>query len=731
MRGLQALLRTHLLLALRRRRTLLINWLFPVVVLAVMARVFKPGYGNGIAYFLSAAITLGILFDGLWVAARGAIRDRNTGALRRYRTAPVRAISVVLAALAGGCLLYLPAPILAVALAHFAYGMALPARWLPLAALIALGVFTFRALGLLIATLITRLWTATASMALFAFSLLTLSGAALPLPLLPRPLQALAPFLPTTYLINGFHGVFFRDRPVSEDWRMVAAFAACLLLSAYLAARFFRWERAQVLHPASRAFLALALLPFAVLGLYQAQSQYVLRDAKVFWRDMQRSGNLLIRGARLFTGDGRVIEHGTVLIQGGKIAGVFSGLGPDAASLGAEVVEAAGKTLLPGLIDVHAHLASSGALSAGTDAFDPQTAMPHALAAYLYSGVTAVKSVGDPLQESLDLRERIRAGRFMGAQLFVCGPMFTTEGSHNTDYFESLPPGAKELLRRELTIVPRTPNEARQQVRDLKRMGVDGIKTVLEAGWGEKMLVDRVDILMSRVVADEARKLNLPVVIHTGDARDVTDAVELGAAGVEHGALRDLIPDALFEQMRSKQVAYSPTLTVLETYSNLRAGRYDALANDFVQQVVRPELLQESRALLASGAWRPRTSGADFTHELEVARKNLAYAQAAGITLVVGTDSGNPLVFPGAAMHHEMQLMAKSGVPSWAVLQAATFNAAKLLRAENRIGRIAVGLDADLLLVDGNPIVDISATQRISLVVFKGERVDRAALFQQ
>ena len=103
----------------------------------------------------------------------------------------------------------------------------------------------------------------------------------------------------------------------------------------------------------------------------------------------------------------------------------------------------------------------------------------------------------------------------------------------------------------------------------------------------------------------------------------------------------------------------------------------------------------------------------------------------AGVPLVAGSDAGNPLVIHGPTVHRELQLWVEAGIPPHVALQAATHNAAILLRAENRIGSIRPGNDADLLLVNGNPLDDISATERISLVVFKGERIKRSALFQQ
>jgi imidazolonepropionase-like amidohydrolase len=99
------------------------------------------------------------------------------------------------------------------------------------------------------------------------------------------------------------------------------------------------------------------------------------------------------------------------------------------------------------------------------------------------------------------------------------------------------------------------------------------------------------------------------------------------------------------------------------------------------------------------------------------------------VPLVTGSDAGNMLVFHGPTVHRELQLWVEAGIPPAAALQAATWNAAKLLRAEHRIGLVSAGRDANLLVVDGDPTRDISATERISLVIFKGERIRRPELF--
>ena len=120
-----------------------------------------------------------------------------------------------------------------------------------------------------------------------------------------------------------------------------------------------------------------------------------------------------------------------------------------------------------------------------------------------------------------------------------------------------------------------------------------------------------------------------------------------------------------------------------------------------------------------------------FGAGLEQAKENLKRAYQAGVPLVAGSDAGNLLVFHGPSLHRELQLWVGAGIPPTAALQAATYRAARLLGAEGRIGSIQKGCDADLLLVDGNPLEDITATERISQIIYKGERINRSRLFDE
>jgi imidazolonepropionase-like amidohydrolase len=537
--------------------------------------------------------------------------------------------------------------------------------------------------------------------------------------------------MPATYLVTGFQGIFFRNQTIFDNAAAVGALLLTTAMGLFLAVKLFRWEKEEKIAPRNRLWVVGVLAPFLAMGCWRSYTKQHIGENVALFRDLQRSGTILIRNTRLIAGDGTVKENASVLVHDGKIAGVYDGAGPDADKIRAEVVEGSGKTLLPGLIDVHVHLSSPGGMSTSSDDYDVEKAMARDAAALLYSGVTAARSTGDGLDASLKLRGQIAGGSKLGAQLFICGPMFTAEGGHGTEFTQYVPAAMQGALKAQLVRTPKTVDEARQQVRELKARGVDGIKAILESGWGQGMLYNRLDSALFRAVADEARAQNLPLAVHTGDARDVTDAVEAGASSIEHGSWRDRIPDAVLEKMAREGIYLDPTLAVAEAYGQYFAGKADALDNSLVEQAVRANILKGTREFVLSGKGADAAKAAIFVKALAQGRENLLRAWKAGVPLAMGSDAGNPLVFPGPSMHRELQLWVQAGIPAAVALQAATGNAARLLGAANHIGGIRQGMDANLLLVDGNPLQDITATERISMVMFKGERLQRPDLFAQ
>jgi imidazolonepropionase-like amidohydrolase len=421
-----------------------------------------------------------------------------------------------------------------------------------------------------------------------------------------------------------------------------------------------------------------------------------------------------------------------VLVKNGKIAQIFTGTAPDAKNLKAEAIEGAGKTLMPGLIDVHVHLGATGGFSEKqADYSKMDEPVDRELAAYLFSGVTAVKSTGDAMDTMLKHRAALASGEYLGAELFTVGPMFTVAGGHGAEALQYIPENVRSTVEAQIVRLPKTAEEAHAQVAALKAAGVDGIKAILDAGAGTTHW-NRMDPQILRAIGDAAREAGLTLVVHTGDARDVSDAIEAGASGIEHGSFREAIPAELFARMKEKNVTYDPTLSVAEGITAFVKQDLKPLERSLVLQTAPPDLLEGTRKLIASPVIASFRAGyAGYPVHLDISEKNLLAARQAGVMLVTGTDSGNPMVFHGPAIHRELQLWVEAGISPTDALQAATYNAAKLLHAESRMGLIKEGYEATMLMVDGNPLQDISATERISEVFLKGEWINRSKLFEQ
>jgi imidazolonepropionase-like amidohydrolase len=279
--------------------------------------------------------------------------------------------------------------------------------------------------------------------------------------------------------------------------------------------------------------------------------------------------------------------------------------------------------------------------------------------------------------------------------------------------------------------IPKTPEDARKQVDELAAKGVNAIKGILEAGVPGYPF-NRMNRDLLRAVVEEAHVKKLPASIHTGGSRDVIDAVALGADSIEHGSLRDEIPDATIAEMAAKGIAFNPTLSVAEGFAEFSKGKTDLLKRSLVQQVATRELLTGTEHAAASDELKSFREGlARYPMSMDVGDRNLLKAWRAGVMLVTGSDAGNFLVLHGPTVQREIELWVAAGIPPEVALQAATSNAARLLRADDRIGTVEKGKEATLLVVDGNPLQDVRALSSISNVFLKGERVARTTLFKQ
>ncbi len=731
MKAFLALMQNDLRLALRNRAVVFFNYFFPLTFFFIFALLLQANQGSAINRVITIALGFGILGNGLFGAGMRAVMDREANVLRRYKVTPITPVPLLVASMIVGALLFLPTVIVTLFLAHQFYGMEVPPNLVSFFLFVIVAAIAFRALGLIIAAVVNSSQESNLLIQPIYMVMLFLSGMTIPISMFPDWLQRVTQFVPATYLMSGMAGIIQRHETLLQNWAATAALLVTAVIATFIATKLFRWEKGEKLRPAAKLWVLVSLVPFLLLGAYQSWSSENLTKTKILAREVQRGRSWLLQNGRIFVGDGRVIESGSVLIRRGKIARIFEGPAPEAKALNAEPIEAAGKTILPGLIDVHVHLGAPGGFVEDWSKHDSKKAIERELAAYLFSGVTAVRSAGDATDTLLDVRTHFATGEKLGTELFLCGPLFTAKDGHGTEYGKFIPENFREGFNAQFVRTPQSAAEARTQVDQLAQQGVDAIKGVLETGSASYSFV-RMDLTILRAVADAAHAHNLPVSIHTGDAQDVADAVALGANSIEHGSFRDEIADNILAQMKENGIMLDPTLSVAEGMKDFAAGKTDLLKRSLVQQVTPKDLLASTeRATSDPKTAEMRENLAKYPISLEQGARNLVRAWQAGVTLVTGSDAGNSFVFHGPTVQREIELWVAAGIPPAVALQAATANAARLLRAEDRFGTVAEGKEASLLMVDGNPLEDVRALSAISTVFFKGERVGRTELLEE
>jgi len=732
MKSYLALLSLDLRLAVRQKSVIFFNYLLPLLFFFIFAQAMHADRGAEITQIIPMVTVIGTLGSGLFGAGMRAVMEREANILRRYKVTPISPLPLLVASVVTGLVLFMPNTLLMLALAHFFYGMPWPPTWFSLLLFVAVGIIAFRSIGLILASVANSMQESQILIQLVYLPLLFLSGATFPTTMFPKWLLVVSQFIPTTYLVLGAQGMLLRNETLAQNVEPVLALLLTTAVGLFIALKLFRWEKDEKVRPASKAWLLAAVLPFVILGAWQVHNNAGITKNKILARQQARRETYLIHNARIFVGDGKVIELGSVLVKDGKIAAIYEGEAPNPKSLHADLMEAAGKTILPGLIDVHVHLGAIGGFTGDEKNYDAHKVLMHNLEAYLYSGVTTVRSAGDVLDAVLAIRSIVAGGESLGAEVETCGPLFTATGGHGTEYFKQVPEAMRDTLLKQFTRIPKSAEQARQQVDDLKAGHVDCIKAILESGAATHVF-NRLDTGLFNAIAQESHAQALPLAVHTGESLDVADAVHAKADSIEHGSFRDAIPDKLFELMKAQGTFYDPTLSVGEGFRDFAGSKGDLLKRSLVQQVATADLLKGTEEALTSKDTQAMRDGiSKFPMSLPIAIDNLKRAWQHGVTLVTGSDAGNVLVIHGPTVQHEMALWVQAGIPPAVALQAATYNAARLLRADDHIGAVRVGNDADLLIVDGNPLEDISVTERISWVVFKGERVyDRAGLFTQ
>ena len=410
-------------------------------------------------------------------------------------------------------------------------------------------------------------------------------------------------------------------------------------------------------------------------------------------QEARGSGSVVLRAARLIDGTGSSpIANAGVVVTDDKIVavGAFASLRIPA---GARTIDLGDATLLPGFIDLHTHIAGRTLGDPGWD--DASVRDYHSFGAILgvknlektlMAGFTSIRNVGDDNFDDVALRKAVTDGYIPGPRMQVAGHSLGITGGHCDD--NGYRPGLNDGDFR-VGIADGAEN-VRAAVRYQVKYGADAIKTCATAGVLSEGLAgvqtSQYTLEELQAMVQEANKLGRKVAAHAHGTEGIKTAVRAGVTSIEHGSFLD---DEGARLMAERGTWLVPTLMAGEAVENFA----------------------KSGTLVGNRAQKALQAAAAMRNAVRIAKQR-------GTLIAFGTDSG---VIPHGTNAREFWLLVNwGGLTPMEALVAGTSSAAKVLGWEDRVGRLAPGLLADIVAVPGDPIADITKTQQVMFVMKNG-----------
>lgn len=398
----------------------------------------------------------------------------------------------------------------------------------------------------------------------------------------------------------------------------------------------------------------------------------------------------------------RVLPNHTVVIRGGRIVA----MGPSAdteAPPGARRIEGRGRFLMPGLTDAHAHLIRE-----------------EDLRLFLARGVTTVRNMwGAP--RHVAWREAIRRGDIAGPAIYTAGPIVDGERPVHDG-----------------SVAMREASEAEAVIALHAAGGYDFVK-----------VYSRLSAPAFRALVKAARERGLPVAGHVPREVGLAAVIDAGVSSIEHlNSFDDALQSASSPvagkwdgASREAKIDYIDAAKIPVLTAMLRdRGAFFCPTRNLLSQVAPPDAVKArlarpemryvpgyERAIWTSEGAPPAEGRARLDRTIALGDTLVRAIHEGGGRLVAGTDTGNPMVIPGFTLHEELELFVAAGLSPYHALRAATVGPAELMQRERETGTVAVGKRADLLLIEGNPLVDVKAADRIVGVMANGRYYDEGA----
>ena len=420
----------------------------------------------------------------------------------------------------------------------------------------------------------------------------------------------------------------------------------------------------------------------------------------------------LLDNVRVIIGDGSVLESGALLVDGGRIraVGLRSEIELDSS---VEVIDLSGKTIMPALIDSHAHLGYEGHTSWGAENYSRENLIDH-LQRYAYYGFSAVFSAGsDPDVLANQVQQAQLAGEFPSARfLFAAG--MAPPGQGPNDQFLRHAVALEQQTGQRILYGVDSIEQVIDSVREIAAKNISVIKIwVDDRGGSQQKLTPQ----LYRAINDEAAENGIEIYVHQQYAEDMPDLLEAGVSGFLHGRIGAGLGREIAQQISAANAFVVPNMGLGEL-------RREAIGTD---EFLRASLPASVVARLGESGQRLLNVNREEAREAEL-RASFGHLLDANVDIVLGTDAGAvPDHFFGYTGHRELEIFVRLGMTPMQAIVAATSKPAQRLGLDD-LGLLQPGYSADLVVLDENPLNDIRNTRSISLVFLNGKMLDRAGL---
>lgn len=432
----------------------------------------------------------------------------------------------------------------------------------------------------------------------------------------------------------------------------------------------------------------------------------------------QIEGHLITNANIIDVESGSLLEAQHLIIRDGFIDRIFTGSIPDSLKEVYTVTDAAGKYIMPALFDMHAHLNSGGLIP-------PDDITKHmALEQFARYGVGAIFTLGGMgfnQEATADLIQQQENRELVAPKIFAAGDFLTNPGGYPIPFLARILgiPGEEIDLNEQGVLEVTEATDLDAIISKKRELGLNGVKVMVESRIGNATPESRLSNEVVARISETASNYGLPVFAHVTSQNDFEDAVNSGVDVIAHLMSSDSLTNAtsFLETMREDSIHITPTLLMSYRVKFLQSA--DMLNDPFYQRY------SSERTTRSLENWPirqmvVRNMGQDPEAQKQRGLQNFNQLYEAGVTVMMGTDAGNPTIFPGYSAHKELEFMSEAGMPTTDILRSSTIIPARFLGLDDTMGSIAEGKVASFVMMDRNPLENVRNSQSIHRVMLEG-----------